>query len=102
MIRREYSATIQALGEDEFRAVVSNSSVGRDRMRILTSGLDYSEYMASSPVLLFSTTRRSRSAAASRCASSATICKRGFNSPRSASPTPPIEREGCSNASRRC
>lgn len=49
---RVFSASARAVGDREFRAIVSNSDPGRDGMVISTDGLDFAEYMRN-PVLLY-------------------------------------------------
>jgi HK97 family phage prohead protease len=45
---------LTAIGERQIEGVISNADRGRDGFRILTRGIDTSQYMASSPVLLWS------------------------------------------------
>jgi HK97 family phage prohead protease len=52
MIRREFRFAV--LGDREIEGVISNADRGRDGFRIITRGIDTSQYMASSPVLLWS------------------------------------------------
>jgi HK97 family phage prohead protease len=52
-LHRALPAQISAVGDRQFRAIASNSDVGRDGLRLVTAGIDFSEYMKNHPVLLY-------------------------------------------------